>query len=116
MAPIRPNSPVEHEATFLESLAIAKLPNRDLCALYQGRIDRLDALEAARITGAFTLPETAERAAARRDALAAHARIEREIATLRAQAVREKQISRRVELNLAIKRLESELAATANAL
>ena len=39
-----------------------------------------------------------------------HARLQRNIALLRAQAEKEKQINRRVELNLEIKRLEAELA------
>ena len=41
-----------------------------------------------------------------RDALDAHARLQHDIAVLRAQAKKEKQLNRRVELNLEIKRLE----------
>ncbi|MGE3779961.1 MAG: DUF4391 domain-containing protein, partial [Pirellulaceae bacterium] len=72
--------------------------------------------EAAMITGAFALPDTPERATAQRDALATHARLQRDIAALRAQAYREKQLNRRVEVNLAIKRLEAELDVTMKAL
>ena len=115
-APLRPDSPTANEAAFLVSLALSGLPTRDLYALYQGWLDRVTSLEAATITGAFALPDTAERAVAQRDALAAHARLQRAIATLRAQAEREKQVNRRVEVNLAIKRLETELAATTKAL
>jgi hypothetical protein len=42
-------------------------------------------------------------------ALAEHERLTREIAGLRARAAKEKQLNRRVELNLEIKRLESAL-------
>jgi len=115
-APLRPDSPVVNEGAFLASLALSGLPRRDLYALYQGWLDRVTALEAATITGAFALPESAERAAAQREALAIHARLQRDIATLRTQAEREKQINRRVELNLTIKRLQVELAATTKAL
>ena len=40
-----------------------------------------------------------------------HARLQRDVAVLRAQAEKEKQLNRRVELNLEIKRLQGELAA-----
>jgi hypothetical protein len=47
-----------------------------------------------------------------RDSLDTHARLQRDIAVLRAQAAKEKQLNRRVELNLEIKRLEAELTTT----
>jgi hypothetical protein len=115
-APCRPDTPSAHEAAFRSSLALSGLPTRDLYALYQGWLDRVAALEAATITGMFALPDTADRAAAQRDALAAHARIQRDLATLRAQATQEKQLNRRVELNLAITQLEAERAAIRHAL
>jgi len=37
--------------------------------------------------------------------------LQRDLASLRAQAAKEKQLNRRVELNLDIKRLEAELTA-----
>jgi len=46
-----------------------------------------------------------------RDGLANHARLQYELTTLRNQAAKEKQLNRRVELNMTIKRLEVELAA-----
>jgi len=55
------------------------------------------------------LPAGRPAAAARHDALASRDRIERELADFRRQALREKQMNRRVELNLAIKKLEAEL-------
>jgi Domain of unknown function (DUF4391) len=115
-APFRPDAPKADEALFLASLAVSSLPNRDLFALYQGWLDRVAALEAARITGTFAVPDSADRVSALREGLDTQARLQRDIATLRAQAEREKQVNRRVELNLTIKRLESQLAATTKAL
>lgn len=111
-APLRADLLAPNEVAFLASLALSRLPTRDLYGLYQGWLDRVTALEAATITGAFAVPDTDERAAAQRDSLAAHARLQHDIARLRVQAQREKQLNRRVELNLAIKRLESELTLT----
>ena len=45
-----------------------------------------------------------------REGLDAHAQLQRDLTVLRAKAKKEKQINRRVELNLEIKRLEAELA------
>lgn len=98
------------EADFLASLALASQPRSDLFSLYQGWCDRVTALEASRLTGSFVLHSASERASERPAALAEHARLQREIATLRAQASKEKQLNRRVELNLQLKRLEATLA------
>ncbi|HEX7449115.1 MAG TPA: DUF4391 domain-containing protein, partial [Pirellulales bacterium] len=62
------------------------------------------------ITGQYRLARDAAGAAARRAALAEHARLTREIATLRLRAAREVQMPRRVELNLKIQRLAAQLA------
>ena len=109
---LNPDKPAAEEASFLASLAVSRLPARDLFALYDGLLERLAGLEAARITGTFAPPESAERASALRDGLDMHARLRRDLAILRARADKEKQLNRRVELNLEIKRLEAELAAT----
>lgn len=110
-APFRPETPTAEEAPFLASLAVSRLPTRDLFALYQGWLDRVAALEAAQITGTFAPPDSADRASALREGLDTHARLQRDLAVLRAQAEKEKQLNRRVELNLEIKRLGVELAA-----
>jgi len=115
-APFRPDTPTAEEAPFLASLAVSSLPTRDLLALYQGWLDRVAALEAAQITGTFAPPNSADRASALRDGLDTYARLQRDIAVLRAQAAKQKQLNRRVELNLDIKRLEAKLAATARTL
>lgn len=100
---------------FLRALALGKQPQANLFALYQGWIDTLLALQAARVTGAFAVAANAEHAALRRDALQKSARLDAEIVRLRATAAKEKQMSRRVELNLELKRVEAaQTAARAN--
>jgi len=110
--PFRPNMPTAGEASFLASLSVSGLPKRDLFALYQGWFDRVAALEAAQITGTFAPPDSTHRAQVLREGLDTRAGLQREIAALRAQAAKEKQLNRRVQLNLEIKRLEAKVAAT----
>ena len=98
------------EEDFLGSLAISRLPRQNLYTLYQGWIDREAALEAARITGVFELSHLEDRASGIRDGLSEHARLTRDIALLRAQASKEKQVNRRVKLNVEIRALEATLA------
>jgi hypothetical protein len=105
-----PDGPAAVEASFLASLAVSRLPARDLFALYEGLLARLVALEAARISGIYAVPENPARAAILWEALDAHGRVQRELAILRAKADKEKQLNRRVELNLEIKRLEGQLS------
>lgn len=115
-APFSPDRPSEIAAAFLASLNVAGLPGHDLFTLYQGWSDRVVALQAAGVTGSFRIARTAEEAAARREAIAAHDRVAREIAALRAEAARERQTRRLVDINLAIKRLETERAAAVRGL
>lgn len=100
---------------FLRSLPVARQPKVDLFSLYEGWLTRIEALNAARLAGSFVVADDKDTIERRRGALEAHSRLTREITGLRAKAVREKQLNRRVELNLKIQRLEAELAAeTAN--
>lgn len=100
-----PTAPV-----FLASLSLAAQPRDNLMALYQGWINCLEAFQAAKITGRFVPPTDSKASAVRREVLMAHDRLVREIAILRAQAEREAQINRRVDLNFEIKRLQATLA------
>jgi len=99
------------DQAFLLAMSLARQPRSSLHALYQGWIDCANALLAARITGAFARPASAECATAVRKAVEAHRHLQSEIAVLRAKAAKEPQIARRVELNLLIKQLELDLAA-----
>ena len=101
----------ERWPAFRGALALGQQPRTTLYALYQGWIDTLLALHAARVTGAFAIAANVEHASARREALQECARLDVEVARLRATAAKEKQMSRRVELNLALKRVEAAQAA-----
>lgn len=101
----------EIERAFVQSLSIACQPQSTLHALYQGWVDCMQALLAARLTGSYQTPATPEQAAKRRQALADCERLEAEVSRLRAQAAKEKQMARQVELNLTLKRVQAELAA-----
>jgi len=98
-------------AAFLSALALGRQPRGTLFALYQGWMDTLLALNAARRTNAFAIPDAPDRRAARREALGDCARLEADIARLSAAAAKEKQMPRQVELNLELKRLEAARAA-----
>lgn len=108
-ADTKADSAVEH--AFAQSLTIARQPQTSLHALYQGWMDCVQALQAARRTGNYQTAATPEQAAARRQALADCERLANEIARLRALAAKEKQMARQVELNLALKHVKAELAA-----
>jgi hypothetical protein len=103
------------ENSFLTGLALSAQPRSHLFALYCAWIARFEAFQAAQITGRLAVPTDPAVQEARRRALVEHARLQGEIAALRAQAEKEKQINRRVEMNLNLKRLEAALAeATAS--
>jgi len=68
-------------------------------------------LKASRITGAFAKPDSTEHASTLREGLERHTSLQRDLNLLRARAAKEKQINRRVELNLEVKRMEAELAS-----
>lgn len=101
---------------FLKSLSLSQQPRADLFALYAGWIARIEAVNAARLTGAFAATDNQEVIVRRRDALDAHARLTKEIEGLRAKARREKQLSRRVDFNLEIQRREADLTGIAKCL
>lgn len=88
---------------WLASLSLTAQPRAHLLALYHDWIACGEAFQAAHITGRLAVPADA----------ADRARLQRDIAALRAQAEKEKQVNRRVELNLELKRLEAQLAEAA---
>lgn len=96
---------------FQDAMALGRQPRTTLYALYQGWVDTLLALHSARLTSVFVLPANAEQSSARRDALRECVRLDKEIARLHAAASKEKQMARRVELNIEIKRLEARQAS-----
>ena len=99
------------EAAFMETLALAGLPQGDLQDLYLGWGDRVTALKAAALIGIYQVPRDTTHSHQLRDRLESYARIERDLISLRARATKESQFNKRVDLNLSIRRLEAELAA-----
>ena len=98
-------------SSFYEALSLARQPRADLYRLYQGWIDTLLALLAARVTGVFAVATSPEEAATRREALRECVLLDAEIARLRTTAAKEKQMPRQVALNLEVKRAEAARAA-----
>jgi hypothetical protein len=95
---------------FLASVTLTAQPRDHLFALYQGWMDCLEAFKASQITGLFIRPSDKEMAANRHEALREYEKLTRQIVALRAQATHESQMNRRVDLNLKIQSLETELA------
>jgi hypothetical protein len=113
---LNPDAPSTQESAFLGSIAISRLPPRNLFTVYDGMAARLAALEASRITGVFTLPDSSENAASVRRGLDRHARLHRDLDLLRGRAAKEKQINRLVEMNTEIKRIEAQITELAEGL
>lgn len=108
---LHPGSGTVAEAAFLQSLSLTQQPRSDLYALYGSWIARIEAINAARLTGTFVATDDSGAIDRRRDALDAHTRLVKEIESLRAKAKREKQLNQRVGLNMEIQRRETDLAA-----
>ena len=111
MGDLDPEAPPGPERAFLGSLALKSQPSRDLSAVYNGWLARIEALAAARLSGAYAASDDGQTIERRRAALEAYGALARDIAGLRAKAAREKQLNRRVDLNIEIQRLEQALAA-----
>ncbi|MGE0918605.1 DUF4391 domain-containing protein [Trichlorobacter lovleyi] len=97
---------------FLEALPLSKQPRTNLLGLYQGWIDTLLALLVSQRTGVFRPSATVEDGSVRQEALRRCEELETKIVSLRNAAVKEKQMARRVELNLEIKGLITEMEAS----
>ena len=92
-------------AAFRNSLTLEQQPRGTLRDLYQGWIDTVEALNAARITGEFKILSSPTEAIDRSAALRDYGRLDTRIAELHAAAIKEKQIARKVEINLELARL-----------
>jgi hypothetical protein len=98
------------DQAFIASLALGDQHRRNLWTLYESWLTRIEALNAARLNGPFTATDDAAAIERRRNALATHLQLTREVLGLRAKANREKQLNRRVDLNLEIQRLEASMS------
>lgn len=97
--------------TFLGAMAMHRQRRGSLFDLYQGWMDTLVALLAARRTGRFTPGVSTSGARDRQDALGECERLEAEMARLRSAAAREKQMARLVALNRQLQQLRQAHAA-----
>ncbi|MDI9432133.1 MAG: DUF4391 domain-containing protein [Planctomycetota bacterium] len=97
------------QTAFLDSLAVSGLPHTHFFALYSALVDRVTALECARLTGQYRLESAAERRETRRQRLAACHELEVLIAEHKAAIKAETQFSHQVELNMKVKDLQSRL-------
>ena len=101
---------------FMCALALRSQPRATLHALYQGWIDAVQALNAARVTGEFAMPGSAAAAARRAAAIDAYRSLDARIAKLLAEARRERQLSRRVAMNLELAELRKKRCAALQSL
>lgn len=97
------------QGLFLDALPLDQQTNTSLLTVYQGWMGTLQALNAARITGAFAKAGTPEQATRQRQGLQEIQQLNAEMARLRAAAGKEKQLARQVEMNLELKRLQSKI-------
>lgn len=104
--PFDPVRSGENEKAFLSSLALMEQSRRDLLSLYEGWLTRIEALNAARLTGTFSVSSNENLIERRRAAIDEYERLLRENTHLRSQAAKARQISRRVDLNQRIKSIE----------
>ncbi len=97
------------EGAFLDALALSRQQADDLFDLYRLWSERLETLTAARITGTFRPSASVEKGRERRRMLRDHAEGLKKLAGLRARAAGEKQLNRRVALNVEIQGIQTKL-------
>lgn len=104
-------------AGLIASLDLARLPRTDLAALYDGLVERAEALWASQLSGGpFRLAATAEAASARTQGIAAYLAAEAEWRRIKALAKREKRLAQAVELGDKARQAKAAMDAAAAAL
>ncbi|WP_332304326.1 DUF4391 domain-containing protein [Rhizobium sp. GR12] len=101
-----PTMPPPNEKAFLDSLELSKQSHRDLFALYDGWMARVEAMNAANLSGSFVVSTDDRQITRRRAAIEEYERLNKENLLLRSHAAKAKQISQRVDLNQKIKSIE----------
>lgn len=95
---------------FLATLALPRLPARDLAALYAGLVERVEALAAARRRKRpFRLPTSEQELGRWRDAVLRCTALEGEIAVLVSAMRKETRLARRVEMGEVVRKLKASL-------
>ena len=98
-------------SSFLNSLSLTGQPRGSLYELYSGWMNALIAFQSSVVSGRFELPASDEHACRRIKALDEIEDVDLEIKRLRAAAKKEKQMNRRVEVNLDLARLRNRREA-----
>lgn len=96
-------------ADFCAAVALARQPQADLHALYQGWMDNVAALDIARETGHFQPSPSRDQAAERHQALRQYRELQARLQQLRTQAQRERQLARRVTINQEIHHIHQHI-------
>ena len=110
-APLGSGGGDELTDVFVCALALRNQPRATLHALYQGWVDTVQALNAARVTGEFAMPRSAAAAARRAAAIDGYRSLDAQIAKLHVEARRERQLSKRVAMNLELTELRKKRRA-----
>jgi len=103
------SAPTPVQRSFLASLAMSALPHTHFFAFYSALLDRLVALDCARLTGEYRLESAAAKRRVRRKRLATCHQLEIQIAEHKVAIKKETQFNRQVELNTKMKELEKQL-------
>lgn len=107
---LRSTPPLAADVAYLNAFALHAQAASDLGQLYRNWLACLEATQAERLTGRFKVPANAQETILLRQAMDTVAALERELAQLRTQAKREKQLNKAVKLNLAIQQHEAKRA------
>lgn len=95
---------------FLHAMALGQQPHTHLLALYQGWMACLLALQVARHTGQFSCQNGLQPLCNKRKQLQKYEQLLLDAARLRSQAGKARQMAQQVELNLALQRVQAQLA------
>ena len=102
-------APTLVQQTFLDSLVITGLPQTHFFALYSALVDRVIALDCARLTGEYRVEAAATRREQRCQGLVRCHELEVQIGELKVAIKAESAFNRQVDLNTEIKTLEQRL-------
>lgn len=97
------------QQAFLDSMAVTMLTHTHFLSFYSALLDRVIAMDCARLNGEYRVESTEEKRTVRRERLSACRELEGRIAEYKAAIKRETQFNRQVELNTKIKELEKQL-------
>lgn len=96
---------------FHPAVDIEKQPHSNMYDIYQAWTDTILAFNAANLTGNYTLFSDLKKRTDRQEALRQIERLKAEMLRIRSAAKKEKQMSRRVQLNMELKRAEAAHAS-----